>query len=246
MRKRIALLFTALMLALSGVAVSVFTTPSTASADSCHTWDRTLQEGASGNDVKELQIRVSGWVGHGETLALDGQYGAATTEAVKRFQSGYGLPANGVAGQETFDKLYELQDDDCTPAHFDYSEFDGKQTNNFEGGKVSAAEAKESTLRIMWQLEALQHKLDDSLEVTSSFRSESHNVAIGGSSSSLHMDGQAADLGLSSGPSQCEIWHAAQSAGFNEILGPGYPGHNDHVHVGNKSGQLWSAPTCGT
>jgi zinc D-Ala-D-Ala carboxypeptidase len=246
MRKRLVSLFAVLVLAIAGtVTVSVLAAP-TAAADDCYTWNRTLQPGMTGADVTQLQIRVAGWVASGENLSLDGQYGAATQNAVRRFQSGYGLGADGIAGSQTFTKLYELQDSDCTPVHFAYAEFDDNcGANNFNGGKVAAATAKENIRRIMWQLEALRHKLGDrGIVITSGFRSVSCNSSVGGSSTSLHMYGQAADLGLSSAPTQCQMWGAARSAGFEEILGPGYPGHNDHVHVGNKSGQFWSAPNC--
>ena len=215
-------------------------------ADACYTWGRTLSQGKSGSDVTQLQIRVAGWVSYGENLALDGQYGPATANAVKRFQAGYGLTADGIAGSQTFNKIYQLQDSDCTPAHFAYSEFDDNcGANNFNGGRVGASTAKENIRRIMWQLEAVRHKLGDRpIAITSGFRSVSCNSAVGGSSSSLHMYGQAADLGLGSSPSQCQMWGAGRYAGFEEILGPGYPGHNDHVHVGNKSSRFWSAPNC--
>ncbi len=214
--------------------------------DACYTWNRTLSQGASGSDVTQLQIRVAGWVSYGENLALDGQYGPATAAAVKRFQAAYGLSADGVAGSQTYSKIYALQDDDCTPIHFSHSEFNYNcGARNYNGGKVSASTAKENIRRIMWQLEAMRHKLGDRpLVITSGFRSISCNSSVGGSSTSLHMYGQAADLGLSSSPSQCQMWGAGRYAGFEEILGPGYPGHNDHVHVGNKSSRFWSAPNC--
>ncbi|WP_298180547.1 M15 family metallopeptidase [Saccharomonospora sp.] len=246
MRRRIGYLVAVLALVFGGMAVTAMATPVTASADACYTWNRTLSNGSTGEDVRELQIRVAGWVSSGENLVIDGVYGAATASAVKRFQSGYGLAADGVAGPATFSKIYELQDADCTPVHFDYSEFnDNCGANNFNGGKVSATQAKENIRRVMWQLEAMRHKLGDRpLVVTSGFRSVSCNSSVGGSATSLHMYGQAADLGLSSSPSQCQMWNSGKTAGFEELLGPGYPGHNDHVHVGNKSGQFWSAPNC--
>lgn len=246
MRKRIGLLVAVFALVLGGAVGTSVVTPATASADSCYTWDRTLKEGMNGDDVKELQIRVAGWVSSGETLAIDGDYGPATAAAVKRFESGYGLSADGVADTDTFNQIYDLQDSDCTPIHFTHSEFNQNcGAGNYNGGKVSAATAKENMRRVMWQLEAVRHKLGDSpLVVTSGFRSVSCNSSVGGSSSSLHMYGQAADLGLSSSPSQCKMWNSGKSAGFKELLGPGYPGHNDHVHMGNKSSQFWQAPNC--
>jgi len=38
---------------------------SAATEDGCYTWGRPLSQGASGNDVKELQVRVAGWAGYG-------------------------------------------------------------------------------------------------------------------------------------------------------------------------------------
>ena len=245
MFRRFLSVVSALALAVVGSVTLHVLAPERAAADGCYTWGRTLQQGATGADVTQLQIRVAGWVGSGENLALDGDFGPATAAAVKRFQTGYGLPATGVADSATYTKIYELQDDDCTPIHFDYSEFDNNcGANNYLGGKVSEATAKENIRRIMWQLEAVRHKLGDRpLNVTSGFRSVSCNEASGGSSTSLHMYGQAADLGLSN-PPQCTMWNAGKTSGFEELLGPGYPGHNDHVHLGNKASRSWSAPNC--
>ncbi|MCF6521668.1 M15 family metallopeptidase [Streptomyces sp. JJ36] len=233
------------MLAAAGLTANV-ATAAPAAADTCYTWNRNLSRGASGSDVAQLQERIAGWAARGQNIAIDGQFGPATESALRRFQAGYGLSVDGVAGPQTYSKIYALQDADCTPAHFSYGEFnDSCGENDFTGGRVSAATAKRNIRRVMWQLEALRHKLGDRpIVITSGFRSISCNSSVGGSSSSLHMYGQAADLGLASGPSQCAMWSEGRDSGFEEILGPGYPGHNDHVHVGNKSSQFWSAPNC--
>lgn len=238
-------LLAAAILVAGGFTANV-ATAEPAAADTCYTWNRNLSRGASGSDVSQLQERIAGWAAYGQNIAIDGQFGPATESALKRFQSGYGLTADGVAGPQTYSKIYALQDGDCTPVHFSYGEFnDSCGQNTFSGGKVSASTAKLNIRRIMWQLEALRHKLGDRpIVITSGFRSISCNSSVGGSSSSLHMYGQAADLGLGSGPTQCQMWGQARYSGFEEILGPGYPGHNDHVHVGNKSSQFWSAPNC--
>lgn len=245
MRRRLLTLVAAVVLAVTGTITVGVAAPVTAAADGCYTWNRNLSQGASGADVAQLQIRVAGWVAAGENLAIDGSYGPATANAVRRFQAGYGLVSDGLAGPATFGKIYELQDNDCTPIHFAYSEFDDNcGANNFNGGRVSAATAKENIRQLMWQLEALRRKLGDRpLNITSGFRSVSCNSSVGGSASSLHMYGQAADLGMAN-PPQCTMWNGGKSAGFEELLGPGYPGHNDHVHVGNKASRFWSAPNC--
>jgi zinc D-Ala-D-Ala carboxypeptidase len=245
MFRRILCLLSVLSLTLIGTVAVEVAVPEKAAADGCYTWERTLRQGDNGADVTQLQIRIAGWVSSGENLALDGDFGPATEAAVRRFQGGYGLSQTGVADSATYAKIYELQDNDCTPIHFDYSEFDNNcGANNFEGGKVSVATARENIKRIMWQFEAMRRKIGDRpLNVTSGFRSVSCNSASGGSSTSLHMYGQAADLGLSN-PPQCTLWNAGKTAGFEELLGPGYPGHNDHVHFGNKASRSWSAPNC--
>lgn len=247
MRASLARLLTSTLLVLSGaVGVNVIAaTP--AAADTCFTWTRNLSQGDSGNDVKQLQIRIAGWMSYGETLAIDGIFGPATANAVQRFKAGYNIDSTtGTAGSGVFDKLYALQDADCTPIHFAYSEFDDScGENDYTGGAVDSTTAKSNILWLMWQLEAMRHKLGDrAMVISSGFRSLSCNSSVGGAAGSLHTYGKAADFSTASGPTLCEMWRAARYAGFKEILGPGYPGHNDHTHVGNKSSQFWSAPNC--
>ncbi|WP_268219170.1 D-Ala-D-Ala carboxypeptidase family metallohydrolase [Streptomyces sp. EMB24] len=244
MLKRALRLVLSIVMLMAGLAAGSLATAGTAHADGCYTWNRTLSQGASGSDVTQLQIRLSGYPGYGAVLAVDGQFGPATTAALKRFQSAYGLAADGVAGPNTFSKLYALQDDDCTPVHFDYSELN-RCNSTWSGGAVSAATAKANALRTMWKLEALRHALGDQpIRVTSGFRSQSCNSAVGGASNSRHLYGDAADLGAGS-HSLCTLAKQARNHGFNGILGPGYPGHNDHTHVDHRGSRFWSASTCG-
>lgn len=256
MKRRIAGLFTAFVMITSGLlagsaASAAAPAESTkaakaepALADGCYTWSRTLKQGATGADVTQLQIRVAGYPGSGGVLAIDGSYGPATKAAVTRFQQAYGLSADGVAGPNTFAKIYALQDNDCTPIHFTYAELNGCNST-WSGGAVSAATAKSNALRSMWKLEALRHALGDkSIRVTSGFRSKACNSAVGGSSNSRHLYGDAVDLGVSP-HSLCKLAQQARNHGFNGILGPGYPDHNDHTHVDHRSGRFWSAPSCG-
>ncbi|WP_228984747.1 D-Ala-D-Ala carboxypeptidase family metallohydrolase, partial [Streptomyces sp. DH12] len=117
--------------------------------------------------------------------------------------------------------------------------------STWSGGAVSAPTAKANALRTMWKLEALRHALGDPpIRVTSGFRSQSCNSAVGGASNSRHLYGDAADLGAGS-HSLCTLAKQARNHGFNGILGPGYPGHDDHTHVDHRSSRYWSAPTCG-
>lgn len=242
LRRLVRALLTVVMLA-STVAVGTVMTAGTAHADGCYTWGRSLSQGTSGEDVRQLQIRVAGYPGYGSVLSIDGQFGPATAAAVTRFQQAYGLSADGIAGPQTYGELYALQDDDCTPIHFTYGEMN-RCNSDWSGGAVSAATARANALQVMWQLEALRHALGDrSISTSSGFRSYSCNSAAGGVSNSNHLYGRAIDLIGS--PSFCQMAQEARYHGFNEILGPGYPDHSDHAHLGNQGSRFWSASSCG-
>ncbi len=249
-RRRLLRALAALILAVTATAGVNLAVAGPAAADGCYTWNRTLRQGMSGADVTQLQIRVAGWVSQGEVLAVDGEYGARTAEAVERFQRGYGLGADGVAGPQTFTKIYELQDDDCTPIHFSYAEATQSATcgsqASLQGGSVPASTVRENLKRAMWKAEALRRKLGDRpLPVTSGFRSQACNQQVGSSRTGPHTYGYALDLVPSSGLTMCGIARAARSAGYNGIFGPGYQDHDDHVHVDSRTDQqLWRAPDC--
>jgi len=242
--RKIRRVVAALSLLIATTVVGVIGTAAPASADACYTWSRPLAQGATGEDVRQLQIRVSGYPGYGAVLSLDGSYGPATSAAVTRFQQAYGLTADGNAGAQTYAKLYALQDDDCTPANFSYGELN-RCNSTWAGGALSAAAARANALVTMWKLQALRHALGDRpLGVNSGFRSTSCNSAVGGASNSRHLYGDAADLAAGS-QGFCTIAKQARYHGFSQILGPGYPDHDDHVHVAAPASRFWSAPTCG-
>ncbi|MEU8260500.1 D-Ala-D-Ala carboxypeptidase family metallohydrolase [Micromonospora sp. NPDC048999] len=252
MLKRVIL---ALGLALPGAAIATVVAPPAAHADGCYTWTRTLSQGRSGEDVRQLQIRVAGWPAYRGIVHVNGKYSRETAAAVRRFQSAYGLRADGIAGPSTFKKIYALQHNNCTPKHFRYKQLDnGCGKGGWSGGPLSPAATRANALRIMWKLEALVHDLGDkSLTVTSGFRSYGCNRKVGGASDSQHLYGNAADL-TSRTSSLCRLARAARRHGFSGIFGPGYPGHSNHVHVDsrreNKASKsagttIWSARKCG-
>jgi hypothetical protein len=69
------------------------------------TWEAlviTVRSGSSGDAVRAAQSRL---VVHGYSVTVDGAFGPATDSAMRSFQSASGLPADGVAGLDTWAKL---------------------------------------------------------------------------------------------------------------------------------------------
>ncbi|WP_421385480.1 spore cortex-lytic enzyme [Bacillus salacetis] len=65
--------------------------------------NQVIQKGATGEDVIELQSRLQ-YIGY-YNGNIDGVFGWGTYWAVRNFQYEFGLPIDGLAGQETKDKL---------------------------------------------------------------------------------------------------------------------------------------------
>ena len=86
-----------LLLALALVTVLVLTPDTRVDAAS-------LKQGSRGTEVKQLQQNLVG-LGYLEGTA-DGQYGAKTAAAVKKFQADFGLAADGRAGEATQTAVY--------------------------------------------------------------------------------------------------------------------------------------------
>ena len=64
----------------------------------------TIQNGSTGNDVRRLQ-RILVMIKSLGFTEIDGAFGAKTEGAVKDFQSGNGLTADGIVGPQTWNAL---------------------------------------------------------------------------------------------------------------------------------------------
>lgn len=62
-----------------------------------------LAEGASGDDVKRLQRALTAALG--STVGVDGSFGPGTATAVRGYQTGRGLTADGIVGTDTWTAL---------------------------------------------------------------------------------------------------------------------------------------------
>ncbi|MFB8117125.1 D-Ala-D-Ala carboxypeptidase family metallohydrolase [Streptomyces sp. NPDC056465] len=205
-----------------------------------YSWPRTMNQGASGADVTELQIRIAGWAADSAShsrVSVDGAFGAGTAAAVRRFQAAYGLSVDGSAGPATQAQLNALEQSDGSTAHFNWSEFTDRSSGTFNGGKLSAAATRENARRAMYKLEALRKKLGNTaITVNSGFRSIAHNAEIGGASDSMHLYGTAADLDVP-GVSNRTVYQKAETCGFSGLERYTV----DHQHVDSRAdlGRAW-------
>ncbi len=195
----------------------------TAAPAAAYNWSRVLRQGMSGNDVRELQVRVAGWAAGSAAkvfLAVDGVFGAATHNAVRRFQASYSLGVDGIVGAQTQSRLNWLEGSGNSTRHFNYNEFG----SSFSGGRVGATAVRNNVRRLMWKLEAMRRKLGDRpVQVTSGFRSVAFNNTLpGATANSQHTYGIAADVVVSSRTPQ-QVYNTMRTCGFSSVIR--YSGH---------------------
>ena len=73
-----------------------------------------LRQGSSGQNVRLVQfwLKIARTVYQSlSNVTVDGIFGPATTAAVRRFQTYFGLTSDGVVGRTTWNKLYEVYND---------------------------------------------------------------------------------------------------------------------------------------
>jgi peptidoglycan hydrolase-like protein with peptidoglycan-binding domain len=65
----------------------------------------TLQEGASGEDVRTVQGLL---IARGHQVAVDGAFGPATKQATEDLQHAAGIAVDGIAGEHTWQALLKV------------------------------------------------------------------------------------------------------------------------------------------
>ncbi len=221
----------ALIKAALGAGAALTATYTGLGTAAAYSWTRTLSEGSSGSDVRELQIRVAGWAASSAQqtyVAIDGAFGPGTTAAVKRFQASYGLSADGVVGPSTQSVLNNLESADGSTANFNWSEFYSKDGSGFSGGNIGSSAVQENVRRLMYKLEALRRKAGGTVGINSGFRSINHNANVGGASNSQHTYGIAADI-VVSGKTPTQVRDIARTCGFSGIIL-----YSSFVHVDSR------------
>lgn len=222
-------------------------------------FDRPLKRGDEGPDVRALQTRLAGWFPRDDQTAMgiDGVFGRKTARAVKAFQRFHDIKADGVAAGPVYEVLSDLEDDDGSTAHFDWSEF--MQNRNpgcsakanayagtFDGGAVAPVVVKTNVRRLMWRLEALRAKAGGHpIGINSGFRSVAYNDCIGGARASQHMYGTAADNRVAEVPNRT----SRELAMTTQFSGVGCYSSLSHNHLdirvenaGSGTTQFWWWP----
>lgn len=115
-----------------------------------------------------------------------------------------------------------------------------KKLKNFKHEEFASPEQPMSGLNMdqefMLMLQDMRDKAGIPMFVTSGYRTESYNKAIGGSPKSYHIQGMAADISYSNGQELGKLLKAAIEAGFT-----GIGIYNKHIHVDNRpSGHIVS------
>jgi len=98
--------------------------------------DKVLKSGSTGDAVWQLQTKLKELGYYRGTV--DGEYGSGTTNAVKAFQDVNGLKADGVAGEQTQDKLYSYY---AVPKPADYATAAPNNNNNNNNRPTSTPRA---------------------------------------------------------------------------------------------------------
>jgi zinc D-Ala-D-Ala carboxypeptidase len=87
-------------------SVTIATHPATVNPHILHTCPATIQEGSQGEPVVTLQVELN-WIFDYKNVDVTGYFGPETDAALRDFQSGAGLPANGIADPTTWHALGE-------------------------------------------------------------------------------------------------------------------------------------------
>ena len=204
-----------------------------------------LSKGDKGQLVSQLQ----------EAIGLDpvGVYGPKTVAGVQVFQFLKGLPNTGVADVATL-KAAGILEGEVKPtttitelpeklsANFSMKEFTASNTAKRKGiDNNPGLEHAEAALELFENIvQPIRDHFGTSIFLSSGYRSQALNKAIGGSQTSQHSKGEAVDIDMDGrkGPENEDVFHyIRENLPFDQLIWEfGTNSRPDWVHVSYKKG----------
>ena len=130
---------------------------------------------------------------------VDGLWGPASEGATRRFQSDYGLDADGIFGPMTEAKIKDVIATGELPK-VDWNEVKYFDKNEFRcncGGKYCTGFPVEPQPQLVKVADRVRGHFGSAALISSGVRCETHNANVGGVSNSRHLYGKAMDFRIS-------------------------------------------------
>ncbi|WP_230673778.1 peptidoglycan-binding domain-containing protein [Rathayibacter sp. Leaf248] len=217
----------------------------------------TVRSGDSGDAVSAAQTQLTA---NGASIAVDGAFGSGTDAAVKSFQSGAGLTADGIVGPATWKALIAGGGGGTTPPPSGDAAATAQAILDDPGIEFVALTPDPASTALQnvtdtaagrpamtspeghagsgpVQLDPVM--LDALLRLSTEHGFSVRVTSIAGeehSAGSLHYTGRAFDIDMidgvtvSGGADHLPVQAACDAMGAGSSLGPGDAGHADHVH----------------
>lgn len=188
-----------------------------------------LRRGSRGEDVRTLQTMLNRVDNAG--LVEDGIFGNATYSAVIRFQKTNNLAVDGIVGPLTRGVLEKKYNAAIKPGSgfastpskiITYSLSRDSETKVAQNFKVKEFKSKDNSNTVLIDqklvalLQDIRNHFGSAVIINSAYRSPSYNASVGGSKSSYHTKGMAADIRVV-GVSPIEVARYAESIGVKGI-----------------------------
>lgn len=206
--------------------------------------------------VKQIQCLLT-YLGY-DPGGIDGENGRNTIAAVKRFQSDYGLTADGDAGAATQKMLTgavagtavkmekpvdTMESGEKTGTFWDEIKYFTRAECRCKcGGRYCNGYPAEMVEETMRMADEIRRRAGVPLSVNSGVRCKQHNADVGGVWNSLHLTGQAIDLAPIGGNISAEkLQQIARDVTAEKIPGRGGLGcYSWGAHIDNGKYSRWN------
>ena len=130
---------------------------------------------------------------------VDGELGPKTKAATEKFQTDYGLEADGIFGPLTEKRILEVIATGEKPG-VDWSKVKYFRREEFMcncGGKYCNGMPVEPVPMLVYTADKIRGNFDKAALVSSGVRCKQHNANVGGVANSRHLEGRAMDFRIS-------------------------------------------------